>query len=62
MVVTARNAASVSNAGRQPCCSISHASIGKKIVLASPAISVTTIMARVRFRSNQAVMTTKAGS
>ena len=42
--------------------SISQAATGKKMVLARPAISVTIIMARVRWRSNQAVMTTNAGS
>ena len=48
MVVTARNTASVTSEARQPWSSISHASIGMKMVLAKPAISVTAVRARVR--------------
>ena len=46
--MTARNAASVTSAVRQPCSSISQLSIGMKMVLAKPAISVTAVSARVR--------------
>jgi hypothetical protein len=61
-VITPRTSARIITALRQPTLLNSQASIGMKIVLASPATSVTVRSARSRRRVNQDTMAAKAGS
>jgi len=62
MVVMAKSAASTTRAWRHPTVSSNHASIGMKIVLAKPATSVTTRIARSRPVGNHCTTAENAGS
>jgi hypothetical protein len=54
--------ASETNADLQPCVCTSQAASGRNTVLEKPAMSVTAVSARDRWRSNHTATTANAGS